>query len=387
MKIRYLFLIASLGLLVTCGNVVPIAGDGGNEDGDATSRDVCDSPIALEDFAGCFYRALCEQEVRCNPFYKDREECETIFLSNGGFSRRLEFFESAVAAGKTTFDGEAAATCFSQFETATCFSDGPDSVECDSIFIGTVAAGGSCIDDIECSVLGSYCTGDSCDGSVQCCTETCFSPVEIGESCAVAPCQPGDQCVFDENNVQVCQSGAPGTDCISNSDCDLEAFCSDQSNECEADRPVASACSESSQCQGNLRCVGATCTPVDSVGAACNASCIGGLGCFDGQCSEVPGLGELCPNSRCNSLTLVCAGAMGSETCVSKQGVNEVCGPTLPCLPGLLCESDLPNPPASPECVELRADGETCSDEDHCRSGRCDPASGECAPAIDCYAE
>ena len=77
--------------------------------------------------------------------------------------------ESEITAGKIQYDGSAAASCIAGITFGACsdfWTNGPDlPTACDTALVGTVADGGSCVVDFDCSSLDSYC-----DATTQKCT-------------------------------------------------------------------------------------------------------------------------------------------------------------------------------------------------------------------------
>ncbi|HEV7559537.1 MAG TPA: hypothetical protein VGO00_28870 [Kofleriaceae bacterium] len=73
---------------------------------------------------------------------------------------------SEIAAGKITFDGSAAAACVAGITYSTCadyWSTGGDyPVACDTALVGTVADGGACVIDFDCSNFDSLCESSKC---------------------------------------------------------------------------------------------------------------------------------------------------------------------------------------------------------------------------------
>ena len=74
--------------------------------------------------------------------------------------------EQQITAGKIKFDGAAAASCVAglTFPACTTFWDtGPNApASCETAMVGTVADGGACVVDYECTGETSYCEASKC---------------------------------------------------------------------------------------------------------------------------------------------------------------------------------------------------------------------------------
>ena len=401
MKSLRLALILSLGFsFAACGKVVPLTdGDGGatvdgseGELADASIAERCAAPIAFEDLGLCLEKAQCQQLVRCTPLFKDIEECEANIADVfNDFSEQVLLFGNAIDAGKASYDANIAADCLESFATGSCDSDG-GSEACEAVFRGTTAANGACLEEFECDELGSRCDDQGCDGTVECCLGNCLSPVNVGQNCDIAHCRPGDKCVQDPtSSSSTCQSGGAGSTCANHFDCDEEMLCDFTLGRCAPDRPAGAACSDRRECEGDLDCVFGICGSVDSLGDACEFDCLGPLTCIGNQCAALPGLGEACPSSRCDSILLDCVGdTSGPRLCSNKRALDETCGQRL-CLPGLVCEDQLPQPPAITRCIEPLSNGAECFSDRTCSSGHCafNMQAGRdlCSDPLDCYSE
>ncbi len=399
MKTLRLALLASLSFsFAACGKVVPLdgdggvatdgrSGDGGDDLSDGSVSGACEAPIAFEDLGACLTEAQCQQFTRCTSIFKDLDECTTYLPSLfGDFTSQVELFGFAIDAGKANYDPNVAADCLAGFATASCDGEGPEEA-CDAVFRGTTPPNGTCLEEFECAALGSRCNNDQCDGTVECCTGFCASPVATGQDCSNDPCQPGDICVFSGGSI-TCQSGDMGSECNDTFECDDNMFCDFNQGRCAPDRPNGAACTDRQECSGDQDCVFGICGNVDTVGATCEFSCLGPLQCENGTCAELPAMGEACPAGQCNSILLDCVGPAAAEVCVAKQGLDEICGQRQ-CLPGLLCEANLPQPPQVTRCIEPLNNGSACFSDDSCISQNCafNPQTQQafCADQLDCY--
>ena len=398
-------ILASLTLsLAACGKVVPLeAGDGGaNTDSgtgdggssaDADVKAACDSPIAFDDLPACLVEAQCQQFTRCTSLFLDLEECKANISSLGGdFDVQLVRFANAIDAGKAEYDPVAAATCLESLSGAACSQNG-DQTACDLVFHGNTPPDGACLEEFECGALGSNCNNQNCDGTAQCCAGSCQPPVDVGQLCNSDPCKPGDHCVRSTSGGQnnfVCQSGNNGSPCEQSFECDDQLFCEPSLGSCVPTRPSGANCASQDECSGDDDCVVGTCQSIDTAGDACNGFCLGSLSCQNGTCVALPGQGENCTAfGQCNSVTLDCFGTTTVSMCVPKQGLGDNCDPR-ECAPGLVCEAELPSPPANAKCIMPLPTGSACDRDRHCASNECDfgaTNAGVCVAPVDCYSE
>jgi hypothetical protein len=74
--------------------------------------------------------------------------------------------ESEITAGKIHFDPAGAAACVASIMYGTCadyWANGPmEASACDTAMVGTVADGGACVVDDDCSNVQSICTSGKC---------------------------------------------------------------------------------------------------------------------------------------------------------------------------------------------------------------------------------
>ena len=74
--------------------------------------------------------------------------------------------ESEITAGKIHFDPVAAAACVASITYGTCadyWANGPmEAAACDTAMVGTIADGGACLVNDDCSNVQSSCTNSKC---------------------------------------------------------------------------------------------------------------------------------------------------------------------------------------------------------------------------------
>lgn len=245
----------------------------------------------------------------------------------------LPQFEQAIAEGTLRYDGARAAGCLDQLEAAGCgFIDRPELSECEAALEGTIALGGACSINEECTGT-AFCAMDTM------CPGTCQARVAPGTACEDdGACGSGLRC-FDGTCRSPALADAPcggGT----NPDCAGGLICRGEmeappggtgtSGTCVSPAsimtaPLGEACnpSEGPFCQSGLSCAltgvtgGTTpnfvCVAASTSGGTCNVSfpdmCPAGQICdampfveggsFDGTCQPLPTDGEACVQSRC----------------------------------------------------------------------------------------
>ena len=147
---------------------------------------------------------------------------EATCRSNMSASPDIALLQSEVASGRVVFHGDRARSCLDTVAALSCQEWGADFLlirfpVCPTIFEGTVATGGACASDAECS--GGHC-GSSTGGRV------CTAPAQLGESCDFAKCGPGLACRTDESVApRMCGQPLPdGTPCFESQDC-ISGYC------------------------------------------------------------------------------------------------------------------------------------------------------------------
>jgi hypothetical protein len=250
-------------------------------------------PVVIDDFAGRFAAAFCDNIEPCcqqQGFKYDAVTCKTAF------SQFLDTELIAKAkAGGVSYDAEAAGQCLSAFAKAAtaCQPDELPAV-CDRIFIGTKPVGAACDGSLECAPPAdggrgqceedqngqAVCVqeprgkaGDACnqtcndhgsgidcegfgpaDGSATCwrndglyCDPTgghCAVLISIGQACDQTGCVNGAYC----DNGTCAAKLAAGGDCSSSSEACADGFYCDPSSKCQPQKAAGEACTEGEEC-------------------------------------------------------------------------------------------------------------------------------------------
>jgi hypothetical protein len=311
------------------------------------------APIAIGDFPGAVQAALCEKEVRCG-LYDEVATCRSDLF---GHDDSPSYFYSAglaaVAAGRATYDAQAAGDCIMGYGTSACdqANDGQPSV-CATVTTGLSATGASCAIGAECA--SGYCAIPG--GSSTCPTGMCADLPAAGQPCPDFVCAAGARC--------------DSTDLMCRAFVQQGGACNAGYGECASDL----------DCVPNAGFSGpGTCQPMIADGAACTPS--GGtsypIGCVE--------LGDFCSadsktcirrrtaGESCNPNDLGCANALvctSQHTCMLEPTVGQPC--TAQCSDASFCDPD------THTCTAFLRNGATCTSPFDCASYNCDTATSTC---------
>jgi hypothetical protein len=291
--------------------------------------------IPLADLGARLLDAICTREVRCGV-YPDKATCEAEagdLLDEGQLI-------ADVNAGRSVYDGKAAADCLSTYDSPTGFGSCSNSValsahgpsSCGDAIKGTLATGAACIDNDVC--LSGNCDRSACTSGVACCmgvcvaakttvaigddcssamvtcpdgsfcqtsttatgtTRTCVAKIAAGQPCAaLTDCAPGTVCVSDAaSGAGVCGTWPTrGQSCMASQFCDdVTDYCNTTTGLCTARAIPGGACPQMNACVAYATCTTttATCVAQGQVGAVCvaPADCLSG-NCAAGTCAVQP---------------------------------------------------------------------------------------------------
>ncbi len=296
-------------------------------------------------------------------------ECQTRAeqaYTNGALPR----YEAAIAMGTMSYDGTQAQACIDALRAEGCDAASQRApAACDALFVGTVAAGGACAINEECSG-DSYCnTSAGCPGTCQArggsgttCVgdDACQSGLRCGHGTCQAPAGDGAAC-----------QGPNGVDCVGGFICIGSSTTA--AGTCRAPTTVFAGTSgatcnvQMSQfCQAGLSCVveGATMQTCQMDGVADGQPCHISL---PDQC----GSGSYCSDTNIGTgdLAGTCAPLPTSGACATVTfGAR--------CADGFTCDA------TSTQCVEIQDNGGSCTSDGGCASGNC--SGGICAAATYC---
>jgi hypothetical protein len=292
--------------------------------------------IPLDDLTNRVIASSCAAQVRC-------KETPSLQACADSLNTRVDQLKADVAAGKTRYDGAAAADCLNAVASIGCTLSAalaaaePES--CIKTFQGTILDGQPCFEGEEC--VSQTCEKMACDVSVQCCAGKCA-----------------------QTSVPV----APGGDCSTVGTCPSDQFC----------------------LRNQLNGAG-TCTKRAALGEQCASvdDCVRGLWCHvttpgpgvGGTCAKLPAVGEACDaqNFPCDSVAATCNGS--SNKCVARADPGANCVLDQDCVIYASCD------PATLKCLAKGSKGATCATESDCLgsltcdTGRCvvPPADPVCS--------
>lgn len=313
--------------------------------------------------------------------------CESLFAGDGGGN--LDALEAAVVSGTVRYDGDAAERCLDAISGQCAPFDVivATDANCLSVFQGTVAAGGACTLDEQCSGA-SHCElppGGSCAGTCvasvgvgAACSSSkdCADDLGGGMSCTTTPLNPSSHCVL--TRVSGAGPGAPCGNLDADGDerssvyCTGGAFCKlsagVQIGTCALPIAVGAACDRDFDvCAADATCAGTpgatTCraiTVVNQANAGCNDAALV-------MCNQLSRL--ICESSVCVSIG---DGTLGADC---RTDINSDCNS------GFYCE-DAPSSSLG-TCQTKIANGSPCDQSRGCVSGYCDfsttPGTPTCA--------
>lgn len=284
-------------------------------------------PISIEAYRAELEKAGCELAVRCG-LMPDQATC--LDVSSPGIDT-LQLLADVVY-GTVTYDAAAARTCVEAFRGAGCdtLASSRKALEqaCANVFKGTVAEGGACVVDDECSG-DARCDLEMCMGGGACCLGKCApkpARVSLGGDCAMDPCEESAYCDSEDDGM----GNVTAT--------------------CEKRVDNGQPCKDADGCLDGLGCDtsgGGTCYKLSKEGEPCNANLKSQV-CLridnwchdvDKKCSKLPAAGEPCtPDNKCLASAHCDAGTCkarlleGAE-CTQMEG-------SIPCLGSLKCEMD-----------------------------------------------
>jgi len=262
-------------------------------------------PIPLESYCTRYASVTCDAAARCDCLGGIPVElCRTFQRSECA-----DDVEAPVRAGRRSFDAAAAGDCLAAIGRiiGDCSLDGDDwPGPCDRMFVGLVAAGGDCTDDLDCRA-GLECWSDLCTALPREGT-ACLD----GSYCATDHfCGGGGLCHAVRRAGGACPEGGEA--------CADDLYCDTRTDVCAPYVASGGACGHASwACDDDLYCSPATstCRPVPGVGGDCADS--------SGDCAE----GAYCDAlMTCRARLPAGASCADSEHCLSDDCVGGFCEP------------------------------------------------------------
>jgi hypothetical protein len=348
----------------------------GCSDADSSDEDPRGRVTPIEQLPAAYAGAVCEAYSAClGPFfeiYLGAEDCLTLT------ERRLEDglprFEAAIAADRIQYRGELLETCVAELSGFTCDELlKRDTVSCEQVLEGQLAAGAYCAMDEECQGTrycqfdtscpgtcaelereGGPCAGDSnCASGLICSKSTarCVTPAGLGDSCQAGEpdCAPGFLCAGADEDAN--RSG----NCRSYD----EVFAVGPGESCD---PIT----------GKLCAAGQVCR-IDAVAPALEATCASPVEA-DAVCQlSFP---DPCPQQQfCDIPPNMLQG-----TCKARPAAGQACGGTPFEAVGSVCAAYTRCDGQT--CRALAYLSDTCVNDDACYSGHC--VDGACVTSEGC---
>jgi len=312
------------------------------------------TPVAIGDFETAYLQAYCAKQVRCGV-WEDEQTClEVDFGHDHSSYTFIRAGTAAVAAGKATYDANAAGDCVAAFASSGCdYASDHDAAACAKALVGLAAVGDPCANDEECasgSCSIEYQASNPCPAGI------CVAPPTIGSSCST------------------------GTYCGPSAYCDGTA--------CRARGQDGDHCDSGyGQCADDYACVPAagftgpgTCRPEVADGEACVP---GGGSAYPIPCVEI---GDFCSSDSKTCIRFRRLGDSCSQNdigCSSRSNSPMICGPQQKCIllpaTGQPCTtscSDASYCAPSGTCSPYAKNGASCSSSNDCESYYCDISSG-----------
>jgi hypothetical protein len=304
--------------------------------------------VAPQDYPDELRDAFCRYFVKCGAI----EDLETCQAANLGVRFRTSASAAAAeAAGKVTFDGDAARDCVDALADRACDTTS-QSVRvlpepCRRVTIGTGGDGAAC-------AVGDECGSKVCD--VPACPDACCQGTCVGEA-VMGQAKAGESCA--------------SIDCVDS------AYC-DETEICVARKNPGAQCIFSEECQFGLDCdPEGTCSSLPKLDEACDGACRDeGTRCNAGshKCVKAGLEGDPCDMTSDCSQFYVCDTA---KRCTAGIAVGAPCTKAQRCAgPGAFCE--VPAGASQGVCSLPLAVGQPCENNNSCESLTCDAVTGRC---------
>ncbi len=386
--------------------------------------------------AGCSYNSqncasgYCNSSNHCEPRKPNAAGCQNNSECLSGY---CDFFRSRTCTEHCYSDSECDAGLHCNQNSEQCQAPQADGAPCrenadcqsqncnpqSDTCTTKSGVGGPCTGSLDCS-FDAFCSNQVCQrraGPDQTCTagDTCLAPfVCIESKCTLMnlACRPGhvgEVCTYlrlcdetsscDPTTIRCKARTAVGSSCSSDDTC-LDSYCAN--SVCTKSLADGATCTAPNQCQRGSGCVAGTCVkniPVQTCdpgdppcpsGTFCNnrevcqrrlmagESCSGRSGgCADGLycnssrvCAAPFGLDAGCSgytDGECGAAAY-CERGGSSYHCVASPAVGQTCDSQTGCQPKAFCNSGT--------CQAPLANGQSCSANQWCASGVCDPSVG-----------
>ena len=339
-----------LGLVAACGG------------SDTGSGNTATGGVTMEELPGKYAAAFCDVFATCAGdlygIFRPGEDC--LKNMNVSVDEALATLPNSVDAGRVKYHAEKVQKCLDEIAGGDCDTLSQRSpASCKAAVEGTVAVGGDCMLDVECSganycQLGGTCPGKCAPyeqaGGACLGTDNCADGLKCGSNGhCVAPSQKGEACKQDEPEC------ADGLLCLGDDAAQKtpgkcytldEALSGKLGDTCALD---GNLCQASYACEiTSVKPVGGTCVAKVDSGATCHAA-------FPDECPD---------DEYCALLPLM---PLMPGKCTVKPKAGEKCAPGLGsaeiCAPYARCDDGV--------CRDIAHAGETCHSDSTCYSDHC----------------
>jgi hypothetical protein len=299
MSLRYLGSRESVALLAVLG--VTACGSSGEDDNDRSAS----GALTDGDFRAQYPALACASLETC--------------CSAAGFDYNpslCQAFLTPVPTPNAVFDPVAAADCLETLRAGPvdCGNSEP-AIECEGVYVGTVAQGGACSDDAECAAPENgtaTCNSGQCVTAIhgvegQKCSSSCAPFGGSGQICSGAGLDDAEQVQCWRSDGLVCAEGTctalggPGAECAFDDDCRDEAYC--EGPACRLRAESGAMCSASVECALGTYCED-SCKPQLPEGEPCATD----EQCSSGTCAGTCTFGDPLGGLGTALLGLLCGG-------------------------------------------------------------------------------
>jgi hypothetical protein len=292
--------------------------------------------------------------------------------------------QSALDAGRMSYDEEQGAACLTALRGLDCASEFVAEA-CAAVFRGHVPIGEDCYrqESLVMLVGTSACAEGICVED-NACPGTCQAFPARGDDCLQGQCAPADYC--DGESKCSARTG-PGATCIDELSCAKGLGCAGAPGTRVCAQKVTReglACDTTTACGGLTTCLEGACRYERSMGEPCvvDHQCPEGGICVGAICTAQGDLGAPCTGDRACKSALVCDTSSDEPTCIALPGDGELCVHNR-CAEGTSCTFGPDEQEGT--CRTLVAQGGAClvyntPTDSRCASGLYCVEAGTCQP-------
>lgn len=297
-------LVASVVVIIGCGNGNPVGGDAANNPDQGAQADLSTSggPGTPQQFMQDLINTQLDKlKMCCSASDMQTPSYQFGVALLQGFGGLLgQLLQASFDKGRLSFDANAAGVCIAQYQALFAAQQCGMPLmpmqqmlnPCTAITAGKQPAGMPCAFDPECQD-GLTCVGYVLDGKGNPVSDgKCTAPPGGGQTCGAGKSDGGASLSFNFNSSTIWGSHP---ECASGFYCDFSV--------CTAQKQAGGQCSDDKQCVSGLTCHLGTCgqTGPSAAGAACNgdSDCMAALYCDRPslKCANRKTAGQSCTNT------------------------------------------------------------------------------------------